>query len=224
MLNAIGLLSALIFPAEVTIDASDDVWVYQFAEDQTTDQYMRVWSSDGNAVGDSFSGQMSASYSCVKFDISKVDVAKITGAKLVLTSVGTSTFTLEDSKKHPIEARALTSEWNEANWAYENAEKVHPSKDNKTIFGTGYGAPGANEDPFIIEIDLMKGPAVLKGALKSESKAISFALTTTLSPEGQGEGYVYKFFSRSNDDAKKPKLVLILSESTTSTREATVAR
>ena len=212
MLTAVGLLFALTTPAEITLVATDDVWVYQFAEDQTTDEYMRVWSSDGNAVGDSFTGQMSASYSCVKFDISKVDTTKITGAKLVLTSVGSSTYTIEDSKKHPIEARSLTNDWNEANWAYEKAEKVHPSKDNKTIFGTGFGAPGANEEPFIIEIDLMKGPGKLAETLASDSKSISFALTTTLSPDGQGEGFVYKFFSRSNDDAKKPKLVLTVTD------------
>lgn len=207
MLATLICFLAMPTAGETTLEPTDDVWVYQFAEDQTTDEYLRVWSGDGQAVGEIGDGHMSFSYSCLKFDTSKVDAKTVTRAKLVLTCAGSASFTLEDSKKNPLEARSLTTDWNEASWAYEKSKTVHPMKDPATIFGGGFGAT-TNDSDFKIEIDLMKGPADFKKQLAGAQGQIAIALTSTLCPEGQGEGFVYKLYSKSNDQAKRPKLVL----------------
>lgn len=212
MLTAVALLaSALTSVQETTLEPSDDVWVYQFAEDQTQDPYLRIWSSDGQAVGDSFEGHLSFSYSGLKFDVSKVE-GTVKSAKLVLTHAEGASYSEADSKSNPIEVRTLPSDWNEANWQYEKATKIHPVKDPATIFGTGFGDPAGGDKEFTITIDLMAGPgnfgSALEAARTSTTKTLAVSLTSKLSPEGQGEGFVYKFFSRNNDPAKRPKLVL----------------
>ena len=212
MTVALAVVGLLLRTQDVVLEPSDDVWVYQFAQDQTDDEYLRVWSGDGEAVGDVKSGSLTFSYSCLKFDLSKVPATRLTGAKLVMTHAGTAGYTAEDSKKHPLEARSLTTEWSEANWQYENFSKVHPQKDPLTIFGTGSAGPNSAAEPFKIEIDLMAGKSgfakAFEEALKGSSKSLAMALTSALSPEGQGEGFVYRLFSKTNEETKRPKLVL----------------
>lgn len=209
---AILMLTFVSTPGETTLEPTDDVWVYQFAEDQTTDPYLRVWSSDGQAVGDSFEGHLTFSYSGLKFDVSKLE-GKVKSAKLILTHAEGASYTEADSKSNPIEVRTLPSDWNEASWQYEKATKIHPVKDPGSIFGVGFGNPAGGDKEFTITVDLMSGPAnfatAVDEARKSSTKTLAVSLTSKLSPEGQGEGFVYKFFSRSStDETKRPRLVI----------------
>lgn len=210
--TAMLMLSLAAAQGETKLQPTDDVWVYQFAEDQTTDPYLRIWSSDGQAVGDSFEGHLTFSYSCLKFDVSKLE-GKVKSAKLILTHTEGASYTEADSKTNPIEVRTLPNDWNESSWQYEKATKIHPVKDPGSIFGVGSGNPAGGDKEFTITVDLMAGPSnfatAVDEARKSSTKTLAVSLTSKLSPEGQGEGFVYKFFSRSSsDEAKRPQLVI----------------
>lgn len=196
---------------------TDDVWIYQFAQDQTSDPYLRVWGTGDAALGSSFEGHLPFSFSMLKFELPAApEGSKLTGAKLVLTHSPEPGWTGQDAEKNPVEARSLTIDWNEANWEYDTAKKVHPSNDEATVYGTGWSKPPAGEDKFKVEIDLTKGKggfqAAYDKALASPSKDLAIALTSKLTPEGGGEGMVYKFYSRSNDEALRPQLVLTFSK------------
>lgn len=200
----------------VTLEPTDDVWVYQFAEDQVSDQYLRVWSSDGVAVGASFEGHLTFSYSCLKFDL-PADLPKegLTGAKLVLTHTPETAWTEKAGKAAPVEARMLGTGWTEKTWTYEDAQKVHPSAAESTIFGTGWAAPRSDDKPFTIEVDLLEKKNVFVEALAKSlgdpSRTIAMALTSRLTPDG--ENSVYKFYSKANEPDLRPKLVLTYSSS-----------
>lgn len=227
MLSSLLLFTLFSQPKEITIEPTDDVWVYQFAEDQSADEFLRVWSTDGQAVGEITEGHMSFSYSCLKFDVSKFEGMKLMGAKLVMTHVGKANFAANDSKKYPLEVRSLKGDWNEKSWQYENSAKVHPDKDEKTIFGTGFGGPTPNEEPFKIEVDLMSGASTFAKAfdegVKSASHSLALSLTSKFSPQDQ-EGFVYKMYSRSNDVVKRPKLILTFEDGTSLVQQAALVR
>lgn len=200
----------------MTLEPTDDVWVYQFAEDQTNDEFLRVWGSDGTAVGTSFEGHLSFSYSCLKFSLPKdLPGQTLATAKLVLTHTPEAGWTEKDSKANPVEARMLPTDWNESNWSYENAKKIHPTASASEIFGTGSAAPAPDDQPFVIEVNLMEKDGVFakvfNEASNDPSRILAMALTSKL--EANGENSVYKFYSKSNEAKLRPKLVLTFSAS-----------
>ncbi|MBS1723370.1 MAG: hypothetical protein JSS66_10500 [Armatimonadetes bacterium] len=212
MLASLLLLASFTQPREVTLEPTDDVWVYQFAEDQANDPFLRVWGDEQGAVGKSFEGHLTFSYSCLKFEIPAGTTGPLTGAKLVLTHAPEPGWDSKDAEKNPLEARSLTTEWEEENWTYEQAAKIHPSADANTIYGSGWSPAPSTDQTFKIEIDLLKGKggfsASFEKAASSPSRLIGIALTSTLSPQEAGENGIYKLYSKSNEPALRPKLVL----------------
>lgn len=210
----VSVLCALLMSAQsydVTLEPTDDVWIYQFAEDQSSDEFLRTWGSDEGAVGSSFEGHLSFSYSCLKFSLPmSLPGSKLKSAKLVLMHTPDPGWSAENGEKHPVEVRSVTTNWDEKSWTNEMSVKVHPSADAATIYGTAWVKPPESSQAFKFEIELMKDKSgfskAFDVAVADPNRTIGLALTSTLQPEG--ENSVYKFYSRSNAEELRPKLVL----------------
>lgn len=209
-MSPILFLAALcVQPGPVVVEASDDVWVYSFAQDQAGDEFLRAWGAPEGAVSAPGEG-MAFSYSLLKFELPE-GLAAPRSAKLVVTHVADAKFTAEESKASPLECRLAPPGFEEETWEYGMHPQFLPEAGGKAVLGTGWGAPGGDK-PFAIEIDLMAGPKpfadALKDALARPGRTLALALTTTLRPDEAGDGRLYKLYSRHNESALRPKLVL----------------
>lgn len=211
-MNAILLLAlAGANLGDYEIKASDDVWVYQFAQDQASDEALRVWGAQEASVGDATGGDLAFSWSMVKFDVSKIE-GEVRSAKLILYHFAEAGFTASESEQMPVEVRSAPVEFEEETWEYGMHPKFVPGPAAADVFGTGWGTPSKDETPFEFSVDLLAGPAdfrkALAKALESEKKLLGLSLTSRMrTPEG-GESRVYKFYSRTNDTQYQPKLVV----------------
>jgi len=211
MVASLLLLLTAPAPGHFEIKASDDVWVYQFAQDQASDEALRVWGAEDGSVADAEGGDLAFSWSMLSFDVSKVE-GELKSAKLVLFHFPEAGFTASESKQMPVEVRSAPSNFEEETWDYGMHPKFVPTAGESAIFGTGWGTPSKDETPFEFTVDLMAGPADFKKALQAaredDRKLLGLSLTSKMrTPEG-GESRVYKFYSRTNDTAYQPKLVI----------------
>jgi hypothetical protein len=208
------MLSAatLALAATITLNPSDDVWVYKFAADQTSDPYLRCWGSDGKSVADPGAGE-AGSWSVMKFDVSKVNFTKLTGAELDLYFVPNPNIDEETGKKYPIEVRLITPKFEEENFELAKAEAIRPSNDQTKLLAKAPVVMYANtEGPAKITVKFTAESfsKALTEAKKSETKELAFAITTALTPTEAGESLIYKFYSTNSAAATKPTLKLFL--------------
>lgn len=195
---------------EITIEASDDVWVYGHAQDQSQDEYVRCWGSDGQAVS---ADGTAGSWSLIKFAV-KPDQAKGAGRVwLELTMPGKVGWDAADAKAFPLQVRWGNANFSEKEWEFGLASTVIPSAAEDAIIGVASPEPGQDEKPRAFRVELSKNPRFktwLENAAKGkESAVLSLALTSTIDPVQAGEGGIYKFFSRNTENAAyRPKLVL----------------
>ncbi len=212
------MLTALVLAANlatVTLEPTDDVWVYPYASDQVTDPYLRVWGSQGESLGEPDPG-MTVSYSLVKFDLGKVNKdGKLKSAVLVLTNFDKVGYTAQESKDAPVEVREVEPGFTERLWDFRDAEKFAPEA-KEAVLGSGYATQVVEGQPTVITVDLMKGPgsfpALLDKCMASKDKALALALTSKLDPEGSDQTRLYKFYSHSAPKPEqRPKLVLTFS-------------
>lgn len=213
MLTALILASNL---ATVTLEPTDDVWVYPHASDQVEDPFLRTWGFEGSAVQEPDPG-MAASWSLLKFDLGSVKIdGKLTKAVLVLTHAPKVGVTPKESADAPLEARSVAPDFTERLWNFKDAEKFSPEGEAKEILGTGAIKSVEEGKPTRIEIDLMAGPAsfttLLTSRIGSTSKKLALAITSKVDPEGSENARIYKYYSRAADKAEnRPKLVLTFS-------------
>ncbi len=209
---AMALAVAAAPQTTITVAPADDIWIYPHAPDQVSDPYLRVWGSSEGAVGEVGEFAMSFSFSVVRFELPKTATGKLKSAKLIVTSVADITYTNEEAVEHPLQARRVIADFDEDSWEKSMSKSVAPSAKKDVIFGFNTEKPPTNNEEFKIVIDLMKGPASIakevEASMKTPARAIAFALTSSLDPEGT-EGAIYKFYSRSVEEkAKRPQLVL----------------
>lgn len=202
-------IASLVLAQSFTLEPTDDVWVYMHAQDQASDPFLRAWGTEGDATGEG------ASYSVLKFDLSSIPAGEIISAKLILTSPGDIAFIREDSEKAPLQIRMATAQFEEENFSFGSVDKIKPSGKAEAIFATGVVIPSADQKDFKVEINLLskegKFIAELTKSTKTANKNFGLALTSTLDPAQAGDGGIYKFYSRNNQDAeKRPKLVIEL--------------
>jgi hypothetical protein len=202
----ISLFAALfaMAPAEpVTILPTDDIWVYEHAADPVSDEFLRVWGSDNGPIGD-YLGDYS--FSCLKFTLPEgIDPSKLESAKLVVYSIPEVNWSAETSKQLPLQARRLSGDFDETKWEYSKNKFLITKAGEDQVYGDGSGTPGDSK-PFAIEIDLLKGKADFKEALKD--KHLEVALTSPMNPQ-DASGSVYKVYSRNaTEEALRPRLVL----------------
>ena len=212
MLAALCLVSAFASSVEVA-PASDDIWIYPHASDQVSDAFLRCWGSNGFAVSDPESSDAATSWSCLKFDLSTIKTTgEIKSAKLVLYMVAGIELTKEDTKKWPLQARAVTTRFEEETFTFDLAKTVMPKGDKESVFGEASPEPNSDENPTKVEIDLMKGPAKFgkwyEECLATPNKLVGLAITSTLDPQEAGDGQIYKFHSRNGDKKLVPTLVI----------------
>lgn len=206
-------LAALAAPQTFSLPATDDIWIYHFAQEQVSDPYLRCWGSQGTVASDPNAGGGESSWSCIKFDMSSVkQEGELKSAVLTIWLVAGSALGEEETKKWPVEIRAVSPQFNESNFQVRDAKSVLPDTSKAAIFGTASPQPTADEKPVKVEIDLMKGPAKFaewfKKCHETPNKSIAFAMTTTLDPQEAGEGQIYKFHSRNGDKTLVPELKL----------------
>jgi hypothetical protein len=195
-----------LFAALAVLTPTDDVWVYHFAQDQTSDPYLRCWGADGASVGPR-GVQLTFSYSLLKFDVPKeLATADVTGAKLTVWHVAEAGFDETTAKASPLEARAVDGSFEEENWTFEEFGRCFPVAGPKGLFGSGWTAPPVNDAPFAIEIDLTTGEADIKKAVASGT--VTIALTSAIDPSGASENNIYKLYSRSAKEEVRPVLTL----------------
>ena len=203
MLTAVLLASTLV---GYSLPATDDVWIYPHAYDQTGDPVLRAWGDGAESVGDP--NTSSHSYSIVRFDLGgvKESAKEIKKATLVLWHESGAGFSLAESKAAPLEARFVDAGFDEKKWTFEQLAKHSPSAGEKALVGAWFGSPSDDGAPFKISINLLGGKADFRKALDGK-KAVAFALCTKMAPDG-AEGVYYKLLSRSAEEKFRPTLVL----------------
>lgn len=208
-LAALSLLAAPAKLATLEIYPSDDIWVYPHASEPDTDPLLRVWGLDGQSVAPSVAEAESFGYSFLRFDLGGLPAKELKGATLVLTHVPNPTFTFEQAKANPLEARPVNAGFTEKKWAYGDLANFMPKAGKEAIYGTGVPEAFDPEKSFPIKIDLLKGPGGFAKAFEAARKpgAIAIALTSTLAPNEEARS-TYKLCSKDGDKSTRPVLRL----------------
>ncbi len=204
-----NMVTALLLASVVgtySLAPTDDVWIYQHADDQTADPLLRVWGDGVSSVGDP--GESQFSISLVRFDIGAVkeptkDVKKAT---LVLWVDGETSMTEADSKASPLEVRLVDATFDEKKWSFEQYSKYMPVSGAESLIGKGSAKPGGDGKPFKLEVDLLAGKADFRKSVEGK-KALAFALSTKMAAGGP-DGPYYRIHSRSSEEKYRPVLVL----------------
>lgn len=205
---------ACLAPKTMTLVPKETIWVYENASSPADGTYLRAWGADGKSCPGDGEDAGQFSYSYLKWDVSDVPSgAKLVSAKLEFNNIPDPGFTLESSKKAPLEARALVGEFDAKTWSFETAAKVHPKPANTAVFGSGYPKEIRAGAPVAITIDLMAGPnpfgKALQAALDSSTHALSLSITAALDPSTDGRSSVYKLYGQNDSHENlRPRLIL----------------
>lgn len=196
----------------VTLNPSDDVWVYPHASDPANDPFLRVWGSDGQSVAkDGEHGEFS--YGFLRFDLSSIPKGRLKSAHLILTHAPAATWTLENVTANPVEARLLKGDFDEKTWAYEKIDKCAPDPTKEGLLGQSVlDKMPAEGKSAKFDIDLVKGSnfgEILDKAFSAAPPHLSLAIASKVDPAALGRTSVYKFYSKDNaDKAVQPALIL----------------
>lgn len=209
MIAALALLAAA---QTVSIHPTDDIWVYHFAADQTSDPFLRCWGSEGKAVGDEGIGD-AGSWSVMKFDVSKLPEGKLTSAELNLYFVPNPNIDEEMGKKFPLEIRQVTSKFEEENYKHDDSESIRPKTGKEFLLASGPivmydNASGPSKITIKLSAEDGKFLTYLKEARASQTKELAFAITSGLTPDEAGESLIYKWYSTNSEKGTKPTLTL----------------
>jgi hypothetical protein len=196
---------------------TDDVWVYSFAGDQTTDGFLRAWGNGVTSIGPN-PPDSNFSYSYLKWDLAAIPNGAyiVQEAKLIVTQQVNATtqpgYTQAIGNANPLEARPVGTNFDEVNWDFTDPANPVPGDPR---FGIGdlsnYVAPGTpNVTGFEIPIDLLAGGsnfnAYFNAAVNSDD-ALALALTSKLLPTTQG-GPTYRLYSKDNPLQLGPSLFI----------------
>ncbi|MCS6775018.1 MAG: PEP-CTERM sorting domain-containing protein [Chloroherpetonaceae bacterium] len=212
-LTSVSANGQVVFQAAPT----DDVWVYPFAGDQTSDGFLRAWGNGFSAIAPTHPPAENWSYSYLRWDLSAIPngAYRLLEATLTVTQQVSTTqpgYPLSVGLANPLQARPLNGDFNESSWSFAQSATVFPGS---TVFGTGdlsgyvpRGTPGV--PGFQIPIDLLAGPgdftAYFLAAVNNDTP-LSLALTSTLSPAGPG-GSIYRLYSKDFPGGFGPQLRL----------------
>ncbi|MBV6459144.1 MAG: hypothetical protein HONBIEJF_02287 [Fimbriimonadaceae bacterium] len=204
----IAWLIAALAAETITIEATDDIWVYPHASDQVNDPFLRVWGADGKSLAADAMEANSFSYSYLRFAIPKSALGKkILSAKLVLSHVNQPAWDERYGTTYPLEVRSIGAFPSEGKWRYDgDLPNFMPKPGEEGLLVKQGIKTGSGKDGTKIEIDFGKGALRLNEAAKSGN--IDLALASTMNPAEIGDRIVYKFYSRSAEAANRPKLVL----------------
>lgn len=212
----LAAILGLTHTATLKLSPVDDVWVYSFAPDQSTDEFLRCWGAGGEEL-DASGGNVMGSWSNLKFDVSSIPSdKKLTAATLTLWDSGDNFLSPEQTKKFPLYVRKGTVKFEEENFRYTMAETLAPSLKPDSLFGTASPENPGSGKPFSFTVDLLKGEGkfgdYLTSQLKTSSKLIGLTLTSKIDPESSTDGVFYKFYSKSGPKDMRPVLELTFAD------------
>lgn len=203
-------LIAALAVETITIEATDDIWVYPHASDQVNDPYLRVWGTDGKSLAADAMEANAFSYSYLRFPVPKTAQGKkIVSAKLVLSVVAQPAWDEKFGTTYPLEVRSVGAFPAEGKWRYDSdLPNFMPKPGDEGLFVKQGVKTGGGKDGVKVEIDFSKGAIRLNELAKAGN--IDLALASTLDPAEIGDRIVYKFYSRAAEAANRPKLVLTI--------------
>lgn len=213
MIAWLAYTALLTTPVEaVTLTPVADLWVYPHATDPERDPFLRVWGADGKAVAGKGESSQSHSYAYLKFDLASTPKAgQLKAARLLLTHTPDPTWTGDDLKASPLQARLIAADFDEKDWNYANTiEKILPPAGKDDVLGTASSATRREGKDFVVTIDLLQGPAKLAStwsAIRAKG-SLGLALTSAIDPEALGMKSIYKFYSKDGQKELRPSLVL----------------
>jgi hypothetical protein len=185
--------------------------VYPHASDPQKDAYLRVWGSGGTSVDRPGRTPDEHSYSYLRFDLSSLPKKfKARSATLALYHVADPAFSAQDTEAAPLEVRALSGQFQEKGWIYDQAASVCPVGGADGLLGSVSPRLGQEGKDFKVDVSLNAGEgrfaSLLASAMERENPWIAMALTSKLNPEDVGNRGVYKFYSKDGPRELRPSL------------------
>lgn len=200
-------------PAQsLSVNPTDDVWVYTHAIDLSYDPIGRVWGNSVDSHVPSWPPIEDFSYTYLKFDLTGTAPGQymLTSANLRVTHRVTSsgTFTREAGEANPLEARGLSGTFSETTWSFANPTNPYPEA---KLFGIGNMNNYNPSASFDITLNL-KNPVFqneFNTAVNSGAKTLRIALTTKMPVTGQVGALPYRVFTRDHTvNSQRPLLSL----------------
>src|SRR5471030_1712172 len=95
----------LLAPKSISLTPKETVWVYENASSPTDGTLLRAWGAEGRSCPNEGEDLAQFSFSFLKWDLSDVPKdAKLVSASLEFNNIPDPGFTIESSKKTPLEA------------------------------------------------------------------------------------------------------------------------
>ncbi len=212
LLSLIALAS--MAPKTFTLTPKETVWVYANASSPGDGTFLRAWGVDGKSCPPDGEDAGQFSFSYLKWDVSEVPAnAKLVSAKLEMYNTPDPGYSIEGSKKSPLEVRPLVGEFDAKTWTFDMSAKVHPASAPTDVFGSGYPLLIRPSEPVPFSVDLMAGPNLfgkeLRAAVTSDKHQLNLCLTSALDPSADGRTSVFKVYGQSEaHENLRPRLVL----------------
>lgn len=213
---ALALFAAPVGAQVYQSAPTDDVWVYEFAGDQTTDGFLRTWGDGVSPLAPSYPQGSNWSHSYLKWNVASIGSGnyRVTEAKLLVTQQVSPTqpgYTLAQGNVNPLEARQVGTNFEEDTWTFGDPGNPIPGA---TRFGTGdlsnYVPKGtAGVSGFQIALNLLaEGDfSTYFNSAVNGSGELGLALTSLINPAGP-TGATYRTFSKDSPTGLGPQLVL----------------
>lgn len=213
----LACIVALIAFAPKTLELvpKETIWVYENASTPADGTFLRAWGNDGKSCPADGEDLGQFSYSFLKWDLSDVPKdAKVVSATLEMNNIADPGFTIEGSKKAPLEARALIGDFDAKTWTFDKATKVRPDGTKDGLYGAGSALAILAGSPVQISIELKLNSgafsAAMSAAIASPSHSLSLCITSALDPSVEGRTCIYKLYGQNESKASlRPTLKLV---------------
>lgn len=198
---------ATAFDDAIRLEATDDVWVYPFAQEQEKDEYMRIWGTGTASIPEKGTDEPEQSYSIARFDVSKLPTGKVKSAKLELTLIAKDVLTQSVLEKYPLEVHAVNGDFAEKSWDFGKVKSFLPSQE---ILGSSKDWALQFDKPCKVEVNLLGGPGDFQKELDAARAKgyLGLALASKLPAAELGRDGIYKFYSRNSSSKSGPVLRL----------------
>jgi TolB protein len=188
----------------VIVEASNDVWVYEFASNQDQDSFLRVWGS-GLPVA-AFGEAPDDSVSLVEFPKTTLPAGEIVSARLVLTHAAPTGSQREHLRTHPVELFSVAPGIDEKRWVKDLAIDHWPAG---SALARGVVMEDGPEGAFHVAFDVTND--MKEWRTNFSEKGLAFALFSSLPVGDLGRDAIYKFFSRNAaDPTVRPRLEIVV--------------
>lgn len=175
---------------------TDDIWVYDLAQDPAYDPIIRTWGDGVDSYNkEGYPPGSNWSHGYFAFDLTSIGDQPIIVTKAEFrVRMRAATYTLDAALSNPLEIRRLAGGWSEASWDYWGS---NPNP-GATAYGIADLSNYSTTGEWNASIDLLAGGQAfsndLNAALAGDQK-LHFASTSSILVAGQG-GAPYRFYSK----------------------------